>query len=384
MQLTRRQIYDLVWSKPLNKLATEFGLSDQGLAKACRRYDVPVPPVGYWQKLAYGKPVDHPPLASEKFDDDAIVEVTIGVKMRPEAIVRSDLDQRSQEPTPQIEPKAHKPDRPHPMLTKIKKGFDKAKDPNEFAYVNVAPFKIRASPLNADRLVTLIAEILAAASSENWEIKTSKDGEWELLASEERIELAISENTRKVAHTPTAAEIRDNQRYSWNKIPEFDHLPSGELKLTISNGSYLGVRTNWSDGKKQTLESVLPGLIEGISIVGAARNTRRLEREEQARQWELQRQREAERRRLEEIQRTRFAIFKEQAKQHKEAEVLRAYVGQVKQKLEQLPQNDLSRVQEWIEWAEKSIEDFDPLCRTLPVLISEDEASRNSWRYRDQ
>jgi hypothetical protein len=58
MHLTRRQIYDLVWSKPLSKLANEFGLSDQGLAKACRRYDIPVPPLGYWQKLAHGKQVD--------------------------------------------------------------------------------------------------------------------------------------------------------------------------------------------------------------------------------------------------------------------------------------------------------------------------------------
>ncbi|WP_411906059.1 hypothetical protein [Rhizobium mayense] len=384
MQFTRRQIYDLVWSKPLNKLATEFGLSDQGLAKACKRYDVPVPPVGYWQKLAYGKRVEHPPLGSDKFDDDAIVEVTTGVKMRPATIVRSDLEKRGPEPTQEIEPKTNKPDRLHSMLSKIKKGFDKAKDPDDFAYINVAPFKIRASPLQSDRVIALIADILAAASFENWEIKTSKDGEWELLASEERIELAINENTRKVAHIPTPAEIRDNQRYSWNKIPEFDYLPSGELKFTISNGSYLGVRTNWSDGKKQTLESVLPGMIEGISIVGAARYNRRLEREEQERQWELQRQREAERRRLEEIQRTRFAVFKEQAKRHKEAEMLRAYVGQVKQKLGELAQDDRSKVQTWIEWAEKSIEDLDPLNSGLPVLVSEEEASRNSWRYRDQ
>ncbi len=205
-----------------------------------------------------------------------------------------------------------------------------------------------------------------------------------MLASGERIEIAINENIRKAPHNPAAAEIRDNRRYSWNNIPEFDYLPSGELKLTISNGSHLGVRTNWSDGKKQTLKSVLPGLIEGISIVGTARYTRRLEREEQDRQWELQRQREAERRRLEEIQRTRFAVFKEQAKQHNEAEMLRAYVDQVKRKLDQLPQDDLLSVQTWIEWAEKSIEDLDPLSSGLPILMSEEEASRNSWRYGDQ
>ncbi len=92
---------------------------------------------------------------------------------------------------------------------------------------------------------------------------------------------------------------------------------------------------------------------------------------------------EAERRRLEEIQHTRLAVFKEQAKKHNEAEVLRAHVDRVKRSLERIPEGDVPKVEVWIEWAEKSIEDLDPLCHGLPVLMTEDEALRNSWRYRD-
>lgn len=55
--LTRRELYDLVWSKPMSKLAVEFGLSDRGLAKLCERHRVPVPPRGYWAKLNAGKKV---------------------------------------------------------------------------------------------------------------------------------------------------------------------------------------------------------------------------------------------------------------------------------------------------------------------------------------
>ena len=54
---TRRELYDLVWSKPILKLAEEFGLSDRGLAKICERHRIPVPPRGYWAKLAAGKPI---------------------------------------------------------------------------------------------------------------------------------------------------------------------------------------------------------------------------------------------------------------------------------------------------------------------------------------
>ena len=35
--LTRQQLYDRVWTEPVEKLAKEYGLSDVGLGKACRR-----------------------------------------------------------------------------------------------------------------------------------------------------------------------------------------------------------------------------------------------------------------------------------------------------------------------------------------------------------
>jgi hypothetical protein len=386
MQFTRKQIYDLVWSKPLRKLARELGVTNQGLAKACRRHEIPVPPVGHWQKAAHGKDVDQPPLEHGQFDDQATVEIAAGATIRPKAktIPTSRIEQSDQKALEQHEIRVEKAAAPHPIVARIQKAFSKVKNQDEFAFVDVGPFKIRAAPRHAERITTIISSILAATISENWEIRTTSDGGWELLASDARIELALNENTRKLPHTPTPAEIRDMQRYSWKDIPEFDHVPSGEMKLTITNGSYLGVRTNWSDGKKQTLESVLPSLIEGISIVGAALYTRRLEREEREREWELQRKQEAERQRLRQIQHTRFAILKEQASQYHEAENLRAYIGKVKLKLTSLPPNDRSGVEEWIAWAESSIEQLDPLSSGLPTLISEEDAVRDGWRYRDR
>ncbi|MEZ0083764.1 hypothetical protein [Bradyrhizobium japonicum] len=61
-EFTRQELYDLVWTTPLVKLAREFGLSDVGLRKTCVRYQVPTPPLGYWAKLSFGKPVRKTPL----------------------------------------------------------------------------------------------------------------------------------------------------------------------------------------------------------------------------------------------------------------------------------------------------------------------------------
>ena len=44
--LSRQQLYDLVWTKPVRDLAAEFGISDVALAKRCRALKIPVPPRG--------------------------------------------------------------------------------------------------------------------------------------------------------------------------------------------------------------------------------------------------------------------------------------------------------------------------------------------------
>ena len=59
---TRRQLYERVWSEPMTTLAKSLAISGVGLAKACRRGDVPVPPRGYWARLNAGQRVARTPL----------------------------------------------------------------------------------------------------------------------------------------------------------------------------------------------------------------------------------------------------------------------------------------------------------------------------------
>lgn len=55
MEMTRVELYNLVWSKPITHLAKEFGLSDVGLRKICIKFGIPLPPRGYWARLQHGK-----------------------------------------------------------------------------------------------------------------------------------------------------------------------------------------------------------------------------------------------------------------------------------------------------------------------------------------
>ena len=54
-RLSRKQLYDLVWSEPMRTLSARFGISDVGLKKTCAKAEVPTPDRGYWAKKEAGK-----------------------------------------------------------------------------------------------------------------------------------------------------------------------------------------------------------------------------------------------------------------------------------------------------------------------------------------
>jgi hypothetical protein len=63
IKLSRDELYEKVWAQPVSVVAKEYGISDVGLAKMCRRLEVPIPGLGYWAKKQHGKPVEQIPLA---------------------------------------------------------------------------------------------------------------------------------------------------------------------------------------------------------------------------------------------------------------------------------------------------------------------------------
>lgn len=59
---TREALYKLVWSESTRTLSKRFGISDVGLAKACRRANIPTPDRGYWARIAAGQGCEKTPL----------------------------------------------------------------------------------------------------------------------------------------------------------------------------------------------------------------------------------------------------------------------------------------------------------------------------------
>lgn len=75
IKITRKELYEKVWSEPITRLAQKFGFSDVWLAKICRKNNIPRPPRGYWAIIKSGGKVPKTPLPKWKGND--LIEIRI-------------------------------------------------------------------------------------------------------------------------------------------------------------------------------------------------------------------------------------------------------------------------------------------------------------------
>ena len=69
VKYSRQALYEEVWSEPVTKVAKRYEVSDVAIRKICAKLRVPLPPRGYWARLAAGRPGRRPALP--KFDGPA-------------------------------------------------------------------------------------------------------------------------------------------------------------------------------------------------------------------------------------------------------------------------------------------------------------------------
>jgi len=57
----RVHLFEEVWTSPVRTVAKRYNVSDVALLKTCKKLYIPVPPMGYWAKVAANKPVESRP-----------------------------------------------------------------------------------------------------------------------------------------------------------------------------------------------------------------------------------------------------------------------------------------------------------------------------------
>lgn len=301
--LTRKELYERVWSETIIKIAAEIGISASSLKGICDRFDIPTPRAGFWQKREVGRAPASPKLPDLRPEDEL-------VEIRPKGRV----SQPRPDPSPLLEPSV----REHRLIRDLRKACERAKPgPSGFYTVSGPAVPVVLSKATTERAVAWLSDLISKAEARGISVEADKSGA-RLTVDGQGISFRLEEKSNKVPHTPTAAELRrkvERERwgfsYQTDPWPKYDHVPSGRLSIQIDANSYSGLRRSFADGKTQKLEGLIDDILEAFQT-HAAFMIERKSKAELARQRAEVEQRRRERRNAFNARETRRVGFVDQ------------------------------------------------------------------------
>jgi hypothetical protein len=305
--ITRTELYEKVWTTPMRKLAPEYGLSDVGLAKLCRRHNIPRPGLGYWACVSAGQRLKRtalPPSTDPRLD-------TIEI-LRHESERVANVAPGNEIPVPIIEVSADR-EITHRVVKRIEKSLRSKTDEQGFllARMNrIVPLKVSADPLlRALRIV----DVLFSSFEERGllvEWPPPYSARLAIVSDNEKLHLDLTEVIERKKHQTTREEEAHKKRDYWWNPRRWDYCPTGHLRLTLESVEFPEIHGSWSDGKRQRLEAHLGEIVVKCERAGAAVKV--------ARQARI----DAERRRIRE-QKLEYVVSQQRADYERKREVIK-------------------------------------------------------------
>jgi hypothetical protein len=379
VRLTREELYEKMWSRPAIALAEEFGISGRGLGKICSRFEIPVPPRGYWAKLAAGKRVTRIPLPTAKSDVPSEIliqpspespEAALSEKVRSE--VTAVLENRQQIQVPETLRS------PHPI---VKRWLEQKRERRK---VDQLSGRRSEPPLDETerRKLRILSAIFTETEKLGHAVKETHGGaHFEIGA--QRLDYGLFEPSKQVV-----IQLSDEERRrSWNPAiaTRTDLQPTGELCFEITTWISEPIRKRWRDGKRKTLEEQIGDLIAGlIKAAAIVKEWERVRAEEERQRQELARQR-MEQERLRRIDAARWRHVSELAMASRHASIVRGFLDELEERAKKtLGEHELrAETREWFSWARKRADAADPVFSAADKLVDEN-LSTNEWTYRDR
>jgi hypothetical protein len=379
--LTREALYALVWEQPMIRLGERFGIDGTGLAKICKRLSIPYPPPGHWMKLAAGKKspiIALPPACHNVADRITIVPRSADREIRDPVVAAALAAVSAARPPVAVTERLA---RPHAIIAKWLADHDRRTTEARTERDSWRRQMMMPTPFtDVDRRRHRILDALLK-SLERERITLSDEGRWQLTASrgEDAIEFQLRERFKRVRRAPTPDEKR------WNSSREFvqELQPAGTLIFEIKTYLPSGLTRTWQEAEDKPLETSLPSILQTMLAAFPLLQKRRLEREDEARRYQLaeQRRREAEQERRRED--GRWRRFLEFASDWRDAELARNFLAALKAQPFEAEERIAGRsLTEWLAWAEAQASERDPLGEG-PEPVFESIAEVNSWTYRD-
>lgn len=379
--VTREELYDLVWAHPMSHLAKRFGISDQGLAKICKRLDVPRPKQGHWNKLAAGKAVETIPLGASKAETDRTAIISPWpTEDNLDPRVREALEQaRAGLPTVRINERMVQP---HAILASWIADRERQVATRGRHYDHRTRRHSQQSPFSAPerRRLRILDGLIKALEAGGIAILKGERRELAASLGKEKIEFQLRIKLRQFKRPLT-----DNDP-SWLRTGGKDYrLEFEETDAQIFEiDTWLpeGLRRMWQDTARMSLEAMANDIVATIVAAFPLLAAERERRAEQKQQQEIeeQRRREAlERRKLED---NRLRRLVEHADRWREAKLARAFIDALRSRISD-PDIvvDGRTLREWLEWADEVTERRDPMAD--PARVFQSIAQVRSWTYRN-
>jgi hypothetical protein len=381
LSLTRKQLYDMVWSTPMLRLARTFQCSSTWLARICRESAVPVPPRGYWAKKRAGKAARRLPLRRSADPDEVVVSYT-SIEEKDETPAPPPppppppLDEDLAALRAQVEQAgpisiAAAFERLHPVVARTDRALRQAERQKRDRHGLLQPqwvhegclLGIEVSATGIDRAIRLFEGLFVAGEAFGGKV-VEKDKSPAIRLLGDRVKFHLRERPRMRRLTPEEMKDRWAGRISWEG--------SGVFELAVSTDDELGSQKRWRDGRKGQIEDRLQRiLLDTIEAIQAGRRWRRaapareLERQrrlEEERQRQIEQFRRDEERRRE---RERVTFLTELAAQHAKATQLRNFLAACKE----VPDRD-GAADRWIAWGEAVLAGIDPLADGLAPILA--------------
>lgn len=365
LKLEREKLYKQVWSKPMIHLAKEYGLSDTGLRKICRRYNIPLPDSGYWQKIQYGKPVNQPPLP-ESNGNSSILITKLKKEIPP--VEPKFYNEIQAKITQELLPEnkiivSNTLTKPHSLVMQAKKNIRIPFEHKDCVVSEWGFIDIFVNRTNMNRALCIMDTLIKALEARGILI---------FINSKERkpptcVDILGEVFEIDLHETLKRTEAKDGY------LSRSDFKPSGELVLRIKK-EFADYRTRWSDGKNQRVEDHLNSFIVGLYEAALWERGERLEIDKRHREWEKEERRQEEARRLKEEELKRVKGLENEALNWHKSQDIRSYI-QAAEKAYLQKDGSIqpgSEFEKWRAWAIQQADRLDPLINKLPSVSDEE------------
>jgi len=349
--LTRTELYDLVWNKPMLQLSDELAISDRGLAKKCIRHKVPVPYRGYWAKIEAGKKVRKSPLpknSDESLDRIYFIKEKDSYKAL-EKIVDFPVPDKILNKLSSFDIDSDYRKR-HELISATRTSISQ-KRADRYGYVllskNALALKVTLDTL--ERSISLFDHIITYCHHMGW-VVLNEHGKTCIEIEGQKIAIRIKEKIKQVKHELTEKEKQDQKRWSHSYAHKHDYLSTGELSIEIDQYNSYDQRNVWRE-KRNSFKEQMKDLLITLWTIAQCSYESKLIRNQQNTEYKIEAQDRAKKQHLEKIAINRIKNLENVANSWKEIQTIKAFLEDTESRITESSQENKDALKQWLKWA---------------------------------